>query len=101
MTKTELEQVKELSEKLNWCIKDAQTIIDMQNAPKEYQKLKFDFTTGKGYYSFQDSSKRTAEALVETILMLLYIQTQKELREAQKEFDELTGSKGNENNEKE
>lgn len=101
MTRKDLEKANELEKKLKWCIKDAQTIIDMQNVPKEYyRKLRFDFTTETSYYSFQDSSKRTAEALVETILMFLYTQTQKELREAQKEFDEFTGSKGNSSNEK-
>jgi len=94
MTKQELQTAKDLEQELEWCKKAAQTIVDMQSVPREYKGLKFGFATEKRYYLFEDSSRRTAGALTETILMLLHVQTQKELREAMKRFDEFTGTNG-------
>ncbi|MFX0183355.1 MAG: hypothetical protein ACFE95_09775 [Candidatus Hodarchaeota archaeon] len=91
MTKEELKRARELETKLDNCQKNAETVIKMQqDAPKDYENMSFCFRACDNYYEFSHSSKRTAEAVVETILTLLYVQTQKELREAQKEFDEFT-----------
>jgi len=103
MTKTELEQVRKLHEELENMknrYEASQRMLEPKFKPDNNFKISYNNSNNNNYHEVY-LTQRGREAVADTIIMLVANIIEKEYKEAQKEFNEFTGTKGNRSNEKE
>ena len=97
MTKTELEQAKKLNEKLEDMKKRyeaSQKMLEPKNKPDS--SFKISYNSDNNYHEVY-LTQRGCKAISDTIIMMVASITEKEYKEAQKEFNEFTGTKEDSN----
>ena len=97
MTKTELEQARKLSEKLEDMKKRyeaSQKMLEPKFKPDH--NFKISYNSDNNYHEVY-LTQRGREAVSDTIIMMVANIIEKEYKETQKEFDEFTGTKGDSN----